>query len=46
VVDDRLFWGQDALPMLRAYPSGDDWFDGPDWTAVHATAVGIRRQAS
>ena len=46
VVDDRLFWGQDALPMLRAYLSGDDWFDGPDWSAVDATAVGIRRQAS
>ena len=46
VVDDRLFWGQDALPMLRAYLSGDDWFDGPAWNAVHATAVGIRRQTS
>ena len=46
VVDDKVFWGQDALPMLRAYLLGDDWFDGPDWKAVQATAVGIRRQSS
>jgi 2-hydroxychromene-2-carboxylate isomerase len=46
IVDDRVFWGQDALPMLRAYLLGDAWFDGPDWNAVRATAVGIRRQTS
>ncbi len=46
VVDDKVFWGQDALPMLRAYLLGDGWFDGPDWNAVHSTGVGIRRQAS
>ena len=46
VVDDKVFWGQDALPMLRAYLLGDDWFDGPDWNAVQTTAVGVRRQTS
>lgn len=46
VVDDKVFWGQDALPMLRAYLLGDDWFEGDDWNAVHATEVGIRRQSS
>ena len=45
VVDDRVFWGQDALPMLRAYLQGDDWFDGPDWAAPRAVATGVRRQA-
>jgi 2-hydroxychromene-2-carboxylate isomerase len=25
-VDDQLFWGFDALPMLRAYLEGDPWF--------------------
>lgn len=45
-VDDKVFWGQDALPMLRAYLLGDAWFDGPDWNAVQATAVGVRRQLS
>lgn len=46
VVDNRVFWGQDALPMLRAYLLGDDWFEGPDWNAVQATQVGVRRQTS
>ncbi len=27
VVDDHLFWGLDALPMLRALLDGDAWFD-------------------
>lgn len=26
-VDGKLFWGLDALPMLRAYLAGDPWFD-------------------
>lgn len=26
-VDDKLFWGLDALPMMRAYLEGDAWFD-------------------
>lgn len=33
-VDDKLFWGFDALPMLRAYLEGDAWFDSGDWEAV------------
>ena len=32
-VDGRLFWGLDALPMLRAYLDGDAWFD-QNWDAV------------
>lgn len=43
VVDDKLFWGQDALPMLRAYLMGDAWFEGPDWQAPAQCGVGIRR---
>ena len=42
-VDGRLFWGFDALPMLRAWLEGDAWFDGPDWDAVANVGVGIRR---
>ena len=34
----------DALPMLRAYLLGDDWFGSPDWHGVSDIAVGIRRQ--
>ena len=43
-VDDRLFWGLDALPMLRAYLQGDAWFDGAGWDAARGTKIGIRRQ--
>jgi 2-hydroxychromene-2-carboxylate isomerase len=43
VVDGRVFWGQDALPMLRAYLQGEPWFEGPDWQAPARCEVGIRR---
>jgi 2-hydroxychromene-2-carboxylate isomerase len=42
VVDDKLFWGLDALPMLQAYLAGDPWFDR-QWDAVASVAQGIRR---
>jgi len=44
VVDGKVFWGLDALPMLRAYLRGDAWFDGPDWESVDCVQMGIRRQ--
>lgn len=34
VVDGKVFWGLDALPMLRAYLLGDAWFDGGGWDAA------------
>lgn len=37
VVDGRMFWGLDSLPMLRRYLEGDAWFDGPGWWAQTAT---------
>lgn len=43
VVDGRVFWGQDALPMLRAYLQGDVWFEGPDWQAPALCGVGVKR---
>ena len=42
VVDDQVFWGLDALPMLRAYLTDDPWFDGP-WHAAARVAQGTRR---
>jgi 2-hydroxychromene-2-carboxylate isomerase len=42
-VDGKLFWGLDALPMLRAYLLGDAWFDGPDWDAPGQLAPGVTR---
>ncbi len=43
VVDGRVFWGQDALPMLRAYLDGDAWFQSGAWEAAAQTPVGVRR---
>jgi len=43
-VDDKLFWGLDSLPMLRACLQGDAWFDGPGWNAGASVAAGVRRQ--
>ena len=45
VVDDKVFWGLDALPMLRAWLEGDAWFDGPDWQAPRRLPVGVSRTA-
>lgn len=39
-VDDKLFWGLDALPMLRGYLEGDTWFTSGDWDA----AIGLPGQ--
>ena len=44
VVDGQVFWGNDALPMLRAYLLGDPWFGSDDWTAVGGLPVGIQRK--
>lgn len=40
--DGRLFWGFDALPMLRAAIEGDDWFDGAEWRDA-AARPGLQR---
>ncbi len=42
VVDDKLFWGFDALAMLRDYLSGDPWFER-EWAAPARVAQGVRR---
>jgi 2-hydroxychromene-2-carboxylate isomerase len=45
VVDGKLFWGLDGLPMLKACLQGDAWFDGPSWNGVAEVPVGTRRSA-
>jgi 2-hydroxychromene-2-carboxylate isomerase len=45
VVNDRLFWGLDSLPMVRASLLGDPWFSGADWDSPACTPVGIVRSA-
>ena len=42
-LDGRLFWGLDALPMLRAALLGDPWFDGSAWDKAAAPRPGIAR---
>ncbi|MFN9745376.1 MAG: 2-hydroxychromene-2-carboxylate isomerase [Betaproteobacteria bacterium] len=39
----RVFWGLDALPMLRDAVQGGTWFDGPAWDAAGAPRPGVRR---
>ncbi|MEY4363167.1 MAG: hypothetical protein RLZZ24_519 [Pseudomonadota bacterium] len=41
-VDGELFWGFDALPMLRAYLDGDSFFKGP-WQQAASVAQGVKR---
>jgi 2-hydroxychromene-2-carboxylate isomerase len=39
----RLFWGLDALPMLRSALGGDPWFDR-EWERAAKPVPGIRRE--
>jgi 2-hydroxychromene-2-carboxylate isomerase len=41
-VHDRLFWGLDALPMLRQYLQGDAWFE-TDRQRIASVAQGVKR---
>jgi 2-hydroxychromene-2-carboxylate isomerase len=41
-VHDRVFWGQDSLPMLRQYLLGDAWFE-TDRQQLARVAQGVRR---
>ena len=43
-VDSKIFWGLDALPMLRDYLAGDAWFASEDWESVSKVSVGIARK--
>jgi len=43
LVDDKVFWGLDALPMLRDYLQGDDWFEGPAWDGARQVLQGSIR---
>ena len=40
-VDGQVFWGLDALPMLRSCVAGDAWFSGPQWDAAAQLPSGI-----
>ncbi|MDZ7921151.1 2-hydroxychromene-2-carboxylate isomerase [Rhodoferax sp.] len=44
-VDGKVFWGLDALPMLRSYLEGDAWFATLDWDGIAAipSAIALRK---
>lgn len=44
-VDDKVFWGLDALPMMHACIDADQWFDGP-WQAAGQIRQGVIRQTA
>ena len=44
VVDGKVFWGLDSLPMLGDYLRGDAWFQGAGWEAAGRVGAGVRRQ--
>jgi 2-hydroxychromene-2-carboxylate isomerase len=41
-VDNKVFWGLDALPMMRAYLDNDAWF-GTAWGAAASIQPGVKR---
>jgi 2-hydroxychromene-2-carboxylate isomerase len=42
-VDDQLFWGLDALPLLRAWIDGDPWFGTSGWHQAGDMPAGVQR---
>ena len=45
-VDGKLFWGLDALPMLRDYLNAEAWFQTDAWEHAAKIAVGQARRQS
>lgn len=45
-VDGKLFWGFDALPMLRDYLSGAAWFQGNAWDTAASVPIGVARSGA
>jgi 2-hydroxychromene-2-carboxylate isomerase len=43
-VDGKIFWGMDALPMLRDYLTGSEWFAGNGWDGVRKVEAGVTRK--
>jgi 2-hydroxychromene-2-carboxylate isomerase len=41
-VDDKVFWGLDSLPMLRACLDDDPWFDSA-WRVAASIQQGVKR---
>lgn len=46
VVGSDVFWGLDALPMLRQCLAGDNFFAGEGWKNASGLPLGIRRKST
>ena len=44
VVDDKIFWGLDALPILRDYLMAAPWFEAGGWERSCQVAAGVVRK--
>lgn len=44
VLNGHVFWGLDALPMLRAYLDGDAWFAAGEWERSADRPAAVHRQ--
>jgi 2-hydroxychromene-2-carboxylate isomerase len=42
-VEDKVFWGLDALPMLRDYLLQASWFQDGAWDGVRQVGLGVSR---
>ena len=40
-VDGKVFWGLDALPMLRDYLNGGAWFADSAWNGAATVPTGL-----
>ena len=45
-VDGRLFWGLDALPMLRGYLDQDPWFESGAWEDLARVPAAVSRRTT
>ncbi len=43
-LDDRHFWGLDALPMVRDALQGGAWFEGAGWAREGLPRPGVKRR--
>lgn len=44
-VDGKLFWGFDALPMVREYLQGSEWFATDAWEQAARVPAGLTRRS-
>lgn len=46
VLEGRLFWGLDALPMIKSCLDGEAWFSAGHWDSVTGIPAAIQRNRS